>query len=449
MNKLSNSEVVTRFPPSPTGFLHIGGVRTALFNYLFAKKNNGEFLLRLEDTDIERSKPEFEANIIDGMNWIGFQHDNKIVIKQSERIEIYKSYVQKLVADGHAYNSKEVVDKPGDREEVIRFKNPNIKIKFHDLVRGEVEFDTSDLRDFVIAKSLEEPLYHLAVVIDDALSGVTHVIRGEDHISNTPRQILILEALGFKRPEYAHIPLILAPDRSKLSKRHGATSITEYRDLGYLPEALTNYLALLGWNPGTEQEIFSLEELTKVFDISKVQKGGAIFNLEKLKWFNKYYIQKLSTPDKVAHLEKYLSPEQFLILKSKPNLSDLLLERVSHFSELRDLVSAGDYDYFFGKPTYTKDALLWKGIGDLTKTKIHLLAVQEIVATISLDSFDRVAIKDALWPYAEKEGRGEVLWPLRLCLSGKQKSPDPFVLSEMLGKAETLNRITNAINLVS
>lgn len=445
----TNNGIITRFPPSPTGFLHIGGIRTALFNYLFAKKNGGKFLFRLEDTDRERSKPEFAENILDGLKWVGLEFDNKEIIRQSERTEIYKKYLQKLLAGGFAYLSQEQIEKEGDRAEVIRFKNPNKKIKFSDLVRGEVEFDTSDLKDFVIAKSISEPIYHLAAVVDDFEMAVTHIIRGEEHISNTPRQILIQEALGFPRPEYAHIPLILAPDRSKLSKRHGAVSVTEYRDQGFLPEAVINYLALLGWNPGTDQEIFSLPELVKEFDMSKVQKGGAIFNIEKLKWFNKHHLQQLGNSEKLELLKKYLTEPQLQVVNANPKLVEVMMERVATFGELRDLINTGEYDYFFGEPKYEKNVLLWKGAGDLAKTKERLLGAKKLIEGISDNSFNRLAIKEILWPYAEKEGRGEVLWPLRVCLSGKEKSPDPFVLSEMLGKEITLKRITNALNLIS
>lgn len=284
-------KIVVRIAPSPTGNLHIGTARTALFNFLFARQNNGTFIVRIEDTDKERSKKEYEDNILDGFKWLGISHD--AFYRQSEREEIYKSYLKKLIEDGYAYISKEEVTEEGKRSEVIRFKNPNTKISFFDLIRGEVVFDTTDLGDFVIARSETEPLYHLAVVIDDHEMGVTHVIRGEDHISNTPRQILILEAIGASRPIYGHIPLILGPDRSKMSKRHGATSIAQFRDRGYLPEAIVNYLALLGWNPGTEKEIFDIEELIKIFDVKKIQKGGAIFDEEKLKWVNKEHIKKV------------------------------------------------------------------------------------------------------------------------------------------------------------
>ena len=269
-------KIITRFPPSPTGPIHIGNVRTALFNYLYAKHHGGQFILRIEDTDKARSKPEFEEGILESLSWLGLRHDNEI-FRQSERGAVYKKYLDKLIAEDKAYIS---LEDEGENREVIRFRNPNQKIVFEDLVRGEVSFDTTELGDFIIARNKDEPLYHLAVVIDDFESGVTHVIRGEDHVSNTPRQILIQEALGAPRPIYAHLPLILASDRSKLSKRkHGeSVSLDYYRKKGYLAEALINYLALLGWNPGTNEEIFTLEKLVKVFDIAKIQKGGAVFD---------------------------------------------------------------------------------------------------------------------------------------------------------------------------
>ncbi len=241
-------------------------------------------VVRFEDTDRERSKKEFEDDIVAALKWLGLGYETPAVARQSERGEVYQKYFKILLEKGLAYEAEESKDDPSKK--VVRFKNPNTRITFTDVVRGEVSVDTTDLGDFVIAKSSTEPLYHLAVVIDDHEMGVTHVIRGEDHISNTPRQILMLEALGFVRPVYAHIPLILAPDKTKLSKRHGAVSVNEYRAQGFIPEALLNYLALLGWNPGGEREVFSLEELMSLFDLAKVQKGGAVFDIEKLKWFN-------------------------------------------------------------------------------------------------------------------------------------------------------------------
>ncbi len=273
--------------PSPTGKLHIGTARTALFNYLFTRQNGGKFILRIDDTDLERSTSEFEKNILDGLSWLGLEYDE--LFRQSERTDIYVSYLKKMVENGGAYISKEEVKEEGQRSEVIRLKNPNKKVVFEDLIRGTVEFDTTELGDFVVAKSLEEPLYHLASVVDDIEMNITHVIRGEDGISNTPRQILIQEAIGAPRPIYAHLPLILASDRSKLSKRkHGEMVwIDTYRDKGYSAEALINYLALLGWNPGTDQEIFTLEELIKIFSLSRVHKGGAMFDEKKLAWVNR------------------------------------------------------------------------------------------------------------------------------------------------------------------
>src|SRR3990167_7603638 len=229
-----SKKVVVRFPPSPTGNLHIGTARTLLFNFLFAKKHGGKIIMRFEDTDKERSKKEYEENILEGLKWLGIGYDEG-PLKQSERSAVYQKHLQKMLDDGTAYISSEP---EGESKDVIRFKNPNKKIKFLDVVRGEIEFDTTELKDFVIAKNLEEPLYHLAVVVDDHEMGITHVIRGEDHISNTPRQILIQEAISAARPVYAHIPLILGLDRSKLSKRHGATAVNEYRNKGYLPEAV-------------------------------------------------------------------------------------------------------------------------------------------------------------------------------------------------------------------
>ncbi|MEY4440711.1 MAG: hypothetical protein RLY49_337, partial [Candidatus Parcubacteria bacterium] len=281
----NNPNIRVRIAPSPTGNLHIGTTRTALFNYLFAKQNGGTFVIRIEDTDKERSKPEFEQNILDGLTWLGLTWDE--FYKQSDRTEIYKNYLKKLIDDGFAYESKEEVTEEGQRDSVIRFKNPNKAVTFTDMIRGEITFDTTELGDFVIAKSIEEPLFHLAVVVDDHEMKISHVIRGEDHISNTPRQILIGQAIGATQPTYAHIPLILSKERKKLSKRDGATSLVEYKNTGYLKDALINFLAFLGWHPEGDVEILSIEELISQFDITRIQKGGAIFDLEKLNWFNK------------------------------------------------------------------------------------------------------------------------------------------------------------------
>ena len=400
-----SEKVIVRFPPSPTGNLHIGTARTLLFNYLFAKKHGGKIVFRSEDTDRERSKKEFEDNIVEGLEWLGINYDE--FTRQSERGEIYKKYLQKMLDDGTAYLSQESILKDvenNNREEVIRFKNPNKMVKFDDVVRGEIEFDTTELHDFVIAKSLEEPLYHFAVVVDDYEMGVTHILRGEDHISNTPRQILIQEAIGASRPVYAHIPLILGQDRSKLSKRHGATAVSEYRNKGYLPEAMVNYLALLGWNPGTEKEIFTMEELIQEFDLGKIQKGGAIFDEKKLQWVNKEHI-KLLPPDKQR---------------------ELLLESIK------------DEPYMVGEPVLDVEQIAWKK-STKEEARMHLEKVREMV---SKGTFD---IGEVVMKYAETVGKGNVLWPMRYALSGATASPDPITLLEILGKEKSLKRLENAI----
>ena len=430
MVKWGTMSVIVRFPPSPTGPLHLGGARTALFNYLFAKQNGGKIFLRLEDTDRARSKSEFAENILESLKWLGLEFDNKEPIRQSERSNLYKDTLEKLISGGAAYISKETT---GDRAEVIRLKNPGRKIVFRDLIRGEITFDTAELGDFVIAKSLAEPLYHLAVVVDDLELGVTHVIRGEDHISNTPRQLLLIEALSGKAPLYAHIPLILAPDRSKLSKRYGAVSTLAYRDEGYLPEALVNYLALLGWNPGTDREIFSLLELVKEFNLSKVQKGGAIFNQDKLNWLNREYLKNLPQDKWSTWLPGDADHEMFL------KILPILKERINVLSELKNLTTKeGEFGYFFQTPKPSKELL-----GDVAPLKEVVGLLSGLMAT----NFTMENVKGAVFPLADRLGRKEVLWPLRLALSGKERSPDPFTIAGILGKEEVLKRLENALKI--
>lgn len=444
--KKTKSNVVVRFAPSPTGFLHIGGARTALFNYLFAKQNNGKFILRIEDTDKERSKKEWEEQLIEDLNWLGMKHDE--LFRQSDRVEIHKKYLKQLIDQGHAYISKEEVKEEGQRSEVIRFKNPNKVITINDLIKGEVKIDTTDLGDFVIAKSLDEPIFHLAVVVDDMEMGITHIIRAEEHLANTPRQILIQEALGSKRPFYAHIPLVLAEDKTKLSKRkHGETvSLTYYREREYLSEAIVNFIAFLGWNPGTEQEIFNIEELIKSFSLEKVQKGGAVFNVEKLRWYNKQYLKNI---DKNISLEKIKSYLKNINLneESKNKLSEILLERVDVYSDVNKIIEDGELAYFENSPTYEKEKLLWKKSPDLNESKEHLLKIKEFLEKLSTWSKD--SIKDSIWSYAEEKGKGNVLWPFRYALSGRDQSPDPIEIADILGQKETLSRLDYAIQLIN
>ena len=430
--------IVTRFPPSPTGPLHVGNVRTALFNYFFARQNQGTFIVRIEDTDKARSKKEYEDNMLNNLKWLGISYDNEVLLHQSTRTPIYKKYLEKLIADGKAYVSPET---EGENKEVVRFKNPNIKITFADLVRGDVTIDTTDLGDFIIARNIYEPVYHLAVVIDDFEQGITHVIRGEDHISNTPRHILIQEAIGAPRPIYAHLPLVLAPDRSKLSKRkHGEmVSLDYYKELGYLPEAIINFLGLLGFNSGNDQELFSMADFIKIFDFNKIQKGGAIFNIEKLKWFNKEYMKKL-------YAEGKLRPENYLAEVFRKNRTEeqiktlflLVFERASTLNDLKITEENPEWNFLIKNPEYEATRLLWKGESDAKQTQKHLSFVAE---KLQKKGASKEELKESVMKYAEAEGKGSVLWPLRYTLSGKEKSPDPFTLLNLLGNEKSLERI--------
>ncbi len=428
------SEVITRFPPSPTGYLHIGGVRTALFNYLFAANHGGHMVLRFEDTDRQRSKPEYERDIVDGLGWLNIPYTLADNPRQSERTELYQAHLKRLIDKGLAFEAEPQEGNP--EKKVVRFKNPNTTVVFEDAVRGEVSFDTTELGDFVIARSADEPLYHLAVVIDDHEMSVTHVIRGEDHISNTPRQILILEALGFTRPRYAHIPLILAPDKSKLSKRHGAVSVNEYKLQGFIPEALINYLALLGWNPGGEQELYMLPELAQKFSLERVQKGGAVFDIHKLLWFNHEHLKRLSDDDYARRLE---------VFAGKPvdaRLVPLLKERAQTLAEATTALTE-DFG-FLGGVMHDSVMLTQRGKIPAEVASNHLKAVFGLLEHVPDEGFTASQLRDILWPYAEAQGRGAVLWPLRVALSGKERSPDPFTIAALLGKQESLARITRA-----
>ncbi len=449
-----DDKVITRFAPSPTGYFHAGTYRTALFSCIFARQNEGKFILRIEDTDKERSKKEYEENIMESLEWLGLKYD--AFYRQSDRTEIYKKYIQKLIDSGHAYISKETVvatstaGQTQPREEVIRFKNPKTKVTFNDLIRGKVEFDTTELGDFVIAKSMDEPVFHLVVVVDDMEMGITHVIRGEDHISNTPRQMLIYEALGATPPRYAHIPLLLGKDRSKLSKRKGAVPMTEYRRKGYLPKAIVNYLALLGWHPTDDKEFFTFDELVKSFSLDRVQKGGAIFDDEKLAWYNRHYILKLTDQEFLESASPFI-PE-WLSSGSDMNkrLVPILKEKITSFGDIANLLNvSGELGFIKEIPSYPKEMLLWKKDPDFISARTHLTKSLETIKTISNKSFTADAIKVALWSYAETSGKGNVFWPLRVALTGQEKSPDPFVCGFLLGREETIIRLENAISKLS
>ncbi|MBZ1348413.1 MAG: glutamate--tRNA ligase [Candidatus Nealsonbacteria bacterium] len=488
-------KVRVRIAPSPTGFLHIGSARTALFNYLFAKKHQGSFILRIEDTDIERSSPEFEKDILENLKWLGIQWSEGPDIggeyepyRQSERKNIYTKYLKKLLDENNAYYcfcSKEEIEAqkqyqmsigeiPGyngkcaslltkevkkylsqEKESVIRIRNPlHIKkIVFNDLIRGRLEFDTGLMGDMIIAKNLLSPLYNFAVVIDDFEMKITHVIRGEEHISNTPKQILIQQALGIPKVEYTHLSLILAPDKSKLSKRHGAIPVAEYRKQGYLSETLVNFIAFLGWNPGTEREIFSMASLVKEFSLTKVQKAGAIFNVKRLDYLNGFYIRQKSI-DRLTELclayfiEAGLiikQDEKFKIKETKEEISletlkkiiSIYQERLKKLSEISELA-----DFFFKeKLNYDKNRLIWKEMS-IQEVKKSLLTSEKLLAKIKPDNWTKENIERVLMPEAEKaKDRGVLLWPLRVALTNKQASASPFEIAEILGKDKTIKRI--------
>jgi glutamyl-tRNA synthetase len=449
--KLRNVQpVITRMAPSPTGNLHVGTARTALFNYLYTKRHNGTFIMRIEDTDKERSRPEYETEILEGLAWLGITWD--AFYRQSERTLIYRGYLERAIEKGTAYIREEESKKEeGKMVHVVRLRNPNTTITFEDEVRGEITFDTTELGDFVIARSLDDALYHFTAVVDDHEMGVTHVIRGEDHISNTPRQILIQEAIGAERPTYAHLPLLLGSDRSKLSKRHGATQLESYKKIGYTKEALVNYLALLGWNPGTDEELFTLEELTRIFDLSGVQKGGAIFDVEKLKWFNKEYIRKMDDDSFFSYTETRL-PERIRSLRdySQARLRralPVIRERIYTGDDITIFGEAGEFDFAFETPSVDLVMLKWKNDDSVERALPRLQKCAEIIATIP-ENAPSDLIKERIFDYAQEVGKGEVLWPLRVALTGRERSPDPFTIISIIGSGEAYHRVQRACDTI-
>lgn len=478
-----------RIAPSPTGSPQIGNARTALFNYLFAKHYGGTFIVRIEDTDLERSDRRYESEIFEGFRWLEIDADENPEVggpygpyRTTERIESHKKYLQQLLDAGnafHCFHSKDELEQektaflrekksPLHRcsyrtyklsevlklkeikpESIIRFKVPLGKaITFNDLIRGELSFNTDMIEDFSLARTIDTPLYNFAVTIDDYAMQISHVIRGEEHIANTPKQILIAQALDFLQPVFAHLPLILAPDRSKLSKRHGAMSVLEYRQLGYLPEALFNFIALLGWNPGDDREILSKDELIAAFSLEKVQKSGAIFDFVKLDWMNGEYIRKKPLAELVALCLRFIQDFlQFPIPNAEFSMD--YIEKVVALEQprLKKLSEIGErVEYFFRTPSYTKELLQWKNIED-----IELLAslhhsekiIEQIPTGSSKDTIEKMFLDEI-----GESDKGPLLWPLRVALSGKKASPGPFEIMEVLGVEESLKRIKAAQQLI-
>lgn len=471
------SKVTTRFPPSPTGFLHVGGLRTALYNYLFAKKNNGKFLVRIEDTDQKRIVPGAEKDILDNLKLFGLKYDNKPLV-QSKRIKIYQENALKLVKNNYAYYcfcSPERLEELHQKQRnlkkptmydghcrnltkqpfpakasrrahdkfVIRLKVPKDEtIEFEDMIRGKVKFETNLIDDQILLKSDGFPTYHLASVVDDNEMGVTHVLRGEEWLSSTPKHILLYRFLDLPLPQFAHLPLLLNPDRSKLSKRVGDVAVKDYLEKGYLPEAILNFILLLGWNPKDDREIFSLNEMIKEFSLEKINKAGAVFNIEKLDWLNGYYIRHTDI-DKLTDLAKSFY-DQAKIKTEKSFLKKVIAteqERVKTLSELPKLTR-----FFFENIDYDKKLLVWKK-STPDQTKDNLQKLHDFLDKLPESKFKADTLEKQIIDFIKKNnlGIGDVLWPMRVALTGKDKSPGPFEVASVLGKKEVLKRIEKAL----
>ena len=485
MSTNENNSVVTRFAPSPTGFMHIGGIRTALFAYLWARKNNGIFILRIEDTDKEREVAGSMEHITESLHWLGINWDfgpenpgpfGSCI--QSERLDTYLKIAHDLVERGLAYPdpyTQEELDgfrtkaeaerrpllmrehRPDtfaiwDGKAPLRFKVPEIKrFKWHDEVRGDLEAGEESVDDFIIIKSDGFPTYNFAHIIDDEAMGVTHIFRGDEFISSTPRFLALYEALGITPPKFVALPPILRADKTKkLGKRDGAKDILEYRTEGYLPDAMVNFLALIGWNPGTEQELFDREALLQAFDISRIQIHGGVFNEEKLQWLNREYLLKLSDSDFYAYiapaLQDALGKRNIAVTETVARkLTSVIRERINVSGDIATMAQEGEFDLYFADPTIEQSKLPTKN-ESMTDVKRHLTHVRGQVAALGDDiTNDPEKIKAALWDYATQEGRGNVLWPLRYALTGRERSPDPFIVASIIGKDIALRRIDNAL----
>ncbi len=472
-----------RFAPSPTGFLHVGGLRTALYNYLFARKNNGTFILRIEDTDRARYVEGAEQNLLDALKWAGVAYDegpdiggSKGPYRQSERIELYKQYAMQLLEEGNAYYAFDTaaeLDEMRKQQEkmripskydrralrltpdevktkfdagvpaVIRLKVPDSRtVAFDDIVRGRVEFSSDQLDDQVLLKSDGYPTYHLANVVDDHLMEISHVIRGEEWLSSTPKHVLLYEYFGWEKPQFAHLPLLLNPDKSKLSKRQGDVAVEDYKAKGYLPEALVNFVALLGWNPGDEREIFSREELVKEFSLDRVGKSGAVFNREKLAWMNFEHLRRQPDTEVLRMLKLELAQSAF----GEKHFDDLYLLRV--IGAMRDRVSfVKDFveksPYFFQAPDRLDPDVAKKRWKPESAEHLKILAEE----FTRMENPTKEEYEAALHRTAEKlqVGNGALIHPLRLAVSGVGSGPGLFDILFTIGKEETIRRISSAI----
>jgi glutamyl-tRNA synthetase len=461
--------VRTRFAPSPTGYLHVGGARTALFSRLYARKHQGKFILRIEDTDLERSTQESVDAILQGMEWLGLSYDEGPYY-QTQHFDRYKAVIQQLLDQGdayHCYCSKEELEqlrteqmankeKPRyngkcrhltepqvGKEFVVRFKNPvDGAVTINDLVKGDITVANKELDDLIIARSDGSPTYNLTVVVDDMDMAITHVIRGDDHINNTPRQINILNALGADLPKYAHLPMILGSDGARLSKRHGAVSVMQFRDEGYLPEALLNYLVRLGWSHG-DQEIFSIDEMVEFFDLDAVNASPSAFNMDKLLWLNHHYIMNGDPVHVAKHLVWHLE-QQGINPEHGPDLADMVLAQRERCKTLVEMAAASRYFYQdfdaydekAAKKNFTEGA-------DLVLNNLH-------TEFSALQAWDKEVLHETVIKLAEKMalGLGKVAQPLRVAVCGSAVSPAIDITLSLLGKEITLARIQRAIKYI-
>ena len=464
------SEIIkVRFAPSPTGFLHIGGVRTALFNWLFARHHGGKFILRIEDTDISRSTEESIQEILESMRWLGLDWDEG-PFRQTERQEIYTKKIMHLLSTGKAYHCyctpEELDQKRNDAQKaglkpkydgkcrnrtdtrekpyVVRFKAPQEgSVVVEDMLRGKVIFDIAELDDLIIQRTDGTPTYNFVVVVDDSEMGITHVIRGDDHLSNTPRQCLLYDALDFKRPRFSHISMILGQDKARLSKRHGATSALAYRDMGYMPDAMINYLARLGWSHG-DQEIFSREEMIEHFSFESVHTSAAVFDADKLSWLNEHYIKSTPTQELAKHLEPHLVKTK--VLQKDHGLSWQEIARVVPCLNERSktlLEMAEKSAFFFKEQVEFDEKARNKFLTDEAKPLIEKI-ITELAA---LESYSVENIESLFKKIVEEEGMklGKLAQPVRVALTGATVSPGIYDVILLLGKEETLKRLKNVV----
>lgn len=474
-------KIRVRFAPSPTGFMHLGNARTAVFNYLFAAQTGGELILRIEDTDVQRNKEGAEEQILSNLKWLGIKWTEG-PYRQSERTVLYEKAIKELLENGKAFRCfcsterleslrnealkkkipyrydgkcREIsVEESAQRAEtekfVVRLKtNSEEPIIVRDLIRGDVKFETQSVEDFVISKGYSLPVFHLAVVVDDAAMQITHVIRGEDHLSNTPKHILLQKALKLPTPNYAHLPLLLDEGKHKLSKRSGGVELSIEalrKEEGYLPEALMNGLALLGWNSKTDQEIFSREELEKIFSLENVQKSGAVFSVERLKWINKQHLKKMQAEQIYCSAENFIANSQFGGFDKNKILKVIEIEK-ERISLLKEIPEALE---ILVKPVLIKEKIAWKDVSQKETSEILKYAVVYLEKLDEQTFESKDNLNEAFLKMADEseKGRGPVLWPVRYILSGKEKSAGPDEIAWILGKKETLLRLSAGVELL-